>query len=439
MNLKKLIRKVHLWLGLTSGLVVFVLGTTGCLWVFQEELWPIVHNDLLLVKEPASGNPLPISQNLQAAQQAVGSEIPLNQVTVINQKNRSYQLSNRTHIEQPDAIWYWEEIERNLWVYVNPYTSEILGIQDETLHFFEVIRFLHMSLLLRYEMGHKITGWATLIFIIMLTTGLVLWWPRNNKAFKVRTWFRWKSDTKWKRKNYDLHNIIGFYSMFLVIFIALTGLMWAFSWFSDGVEWIANGGKTIKEEAINVESTITQHNSTHPLDMVHHSLKTDHSEAKVYYINLPQDSAGTIGTYVAYEDRTKNVYLQFDRYSGALLHTGDKWEDKTNGEKVWAYNFDIHTGAIGGIVGKTIAFFLSLFSASLPVTGFIIWFGRNKKKRRLKRTGGTGGAKKVVEAKEGEKLKMNRIAGPPKPTLKPVIKKSEQGRLPVIPVQDKRG
>ncbi|MEM0940181.1 MAG: hypothetical protein AAGI25_10395 [Bacteroidota bacterium] len=59
----------------------------------------------------------------------------------------------------------------------------------------------------------------------------------------------------------------------------------------------------------------------------------------------------TIGTYVDYKDNTLDVYLQFDQYSGVLLHTGDKWEDKTNGEKVWAYNYDIHTGAIGGLVG----------------------------------------------------------------------------------------
>ncbi|MEM8899070.1 MAG: hypothetical protein AAGC85_13230, partial [Bacteroidota bacterium] len=71
----------------------------------------------------------------------------------------------------------------------------------------------------------------------------------------------------------------------------------------------------------------------HPLDIVHHSLKANHAEAEVYYINLPQDSTGTVGAYVMYEDLTKNVNLQYDQYSGALLYTGDKWEDKTNGKK----------------------------------------------------------------------------------------------------------
>ncbi|MEM0940805.1 MAG: PepSY-associated TM helix domain-containing protein [Bacteroidota bacterium] len=114
--------------------------------------------------------------------------------------------------------------------------------------------------------------------------------------------------------------------------------------------------------------------------MVYAHLQTNNPQAEIYCLNLPQDSLGTISSFVGYEDRTQSVFLQFDQYSVAWLRTGGKWEDKTNGEKVWAYNYDIHTGAIGDLVGKTIAFFLSLFSASLPVTGVIIWYGISKKK-----------------------------------------------------------
>jgi len=48
-------------------------------------------------------------------------------------------------------------------------------------------------------------------------------------------------------------------------------------------------------------------------------------------------------------------------------------------------NYDIHVGAIAGMPGKIIAFLASLLSASLPVTGFIIWWDREKRKRQSKR------------------------------------------------------
>ena len=73
--------------------------------------------------------------------------------------------------------------------------------------------------------------------------------------------------------------------------------------------------------------------------------------------------------------------LQFDQYSGELLkeHTFD---DQNAGEKVIRANYDIHVGSILGIPGKIIAFLASLICASLPVTGFLIWWEKRKKKKK---------------------------------------------------------
>lgn len=48
-------------------------------------------------------------------------------------------------------------------------------------------------------------------------------------------------------------------------------------------------------------------------------------------------------------------------------------------------NYDIHVGAIGGFAGKLIAFFASLIVASLPITGFLLWYGKAYKKKQSKR------------------------------------------------------
>ncbi|MEM6735330.1 MAG: PepSY-associated TM helix domain-containing protein [Bacteroidota bacterium] len=203
------------------------------------------------------------------------------------------------------------------------------------------------------------------------------------------TWFQWKKTTRWKRKNYDLHNILGFYAFFIFIFIVLTGLMWAFMWFNNGVQWVANGGETPEKEKIEVVSTPSAITLDHPLDVAHNYLKIQHAQAEVYYISLPQDSVGTIGTFAHYSDNTRDMYLQFDQYTGEKL-ASKGWEGKTNGEKVWAYNYDIHVEAIWGLPGKILAFFLSLISVSLSVTGFIIWWGRRKTKRAQRKTTPTG-------------------------------------------------
>jgi uncharacterized iron-regulated membrane protein len=72
--------------------------------------------------------------------------------------------------------------------------------------------------------------------------------------------------------------------------------------------------------------------------------------------------------------------LQFDQYSGKLLHRANQSE-KNAGETIIGMNYDIHVGAILGLTGKIMAFFASLIAASLPITGFIIWRGKGKKKK----------------------------------------------------------
>jgi uncharacterized iron-regulated membrane protein len=58
---------------------------------------------------------------------------------------------------------------------------------------------------------------------------------------------------------------------------------------------------------------------------------------------------------------------------------------KSPGLKLENMNYDIHVGQIAGLPGKILAFIASLISASLPVTGFMIWLGKRNKKPKAKK------------------------------------------------------
>jgi len=79
----------------------------------------------------------------------------------------------------------------------------------------------------------------------MLISGIVLWWPKNKSARKQRVWFRWKNIMSWKRKNYDLHSILGFYSAFFALIAAITGLFYAFFTVQALVYVVFSGGNTV--------------------------------------------------------------------------------------------------------------------------------------------------------------------------------------------------
>lgn len=378
--MKKAIGKIHLWLGLASGLVVFIISLTGCIYVFEEELKTFFYTDREEIIVPPSAVKKPLSSLLQTAQQELGEKHPIQTIEIPTAANQTYAF-RPTQKRNSKALTHFGEIVYQRKVYVNPYTGAIVKNENTKYEFFTLVLRLHRNLLLNRSVGTMIIGVSVMIFVVMLITGIVLWWPKNKQSLKSRISFVWKKKTKWKRKNYDLHNIPGFYSLFILVIIALTGLVFSFDWFDHSVQWVANGGVKPAKQKVLVSDT-TQRNSALPIDRVYAELLALNPHALSFSINLPDKPKGVIsasareGVHVRY-----NVLrYQFDQYGGQLLKIS-AFDEKSNGEKLKAMNYDIHTGGILGLPGKLLAFFASLVSASLPVTGFILWYGRQKKKK----------------------------------------------------------
>ncbi len=386
MTFKKFIGKIHLWLGLASGLVVFIVSATGCLWVFQDELRPIVYADRMFVEAPPQAERLPVAELVDRAEAALDNQYKAERMHLPTSPDESTYVQFRKFNVEEDGlspIWYTDYMEYYYKVFLNPYTGEVIKIENTKWEFFNVVLWLHFSLLLNYSIGHTIVGYAVLIFVVMLITGLVLWWPKNKAAAKQRFWFRWKPTTRWRRKNYDLHNIAGFYSLIIALLIALTGLVWAFEWVDHSVQWLANGGKTINEPF--PEYNITPTEAEGVLDRIITGMYASYPQAQSFYLRFPRTNDAPLFLSVILSNSGYDNYFscQFNPYTGEQLEE-THFADMNNGEKAHALNYPIHVGSILGFPGKVLAFLASLVSASLPVTGFYIWWGKRRKSRKRK-------------------------------------------------------
>lgn len=376
MNVKKLIGKLHLWLGLSCGLVIVLLGITGCILAFEYEIREFIYKDRYFI-EPQTTTKRSIEELLPLAQQYIGKEHPISGINVYQNNDRSFSFS--TFKANPDGWNYFNTLSSSYTIYLNPYSGELLKIENSKMEFFRVVLMLHYNLLLE-NIGQQVIGWSTIIFIILLISGLYLWWPRNKAAAKQRFSFQWKANTKWKRKNYDLHNILGFYAMIFALIVALTGLVWAFTWFDNGVQWLANGGKeTPVEKEYHSDSTAVKNSGV--FDIVLKDMQ-QRAPNEVYYIGIPdQKSAIIYANSQAEKDDYQWTSLNYDQYTGKNL-SSRFYHEKTFGEKLRNMNYYIHTGGIISIPGKILAFVLSLICAGLPISGFYIWWGRNNKKKK---------------------------------------------------------
>lgn len=207
---KKWISKLHLWLGLTVGFFVLIISITGALYVFKDEFQNVIRKDYIHHNEQNISQkkilPLRILEQKVAAQ--TNEKYPIHWAEIPLDKTKSYKFY---YYERNPNTWnYFDEFVIYKTAYVNPFTGKVLALEDEKNGFFNIVKFIHWSFLLKSDWGTYIVGIPVLIFLIMLISGIILWWPKNKKARKQRFWFQWKNIKSWRRKNYDLHSILGF-------------------------------------------------------------------------------------------------------------------------------------------------------------------------------------------------------------------------------------
>lgn len=370
--MKRLIGKLHLWLGLGSGLVVFIVSITGCIYAFEKEIQDATQPFRFVV---AQQKPMVLPSILKdsALKHLPGKKL--------------HSLEYLPHGRAIKATFYNNEPFYFHLMYLNPYTGQVLHCHDETKTFFFIIKYLHYCLLLPINIGQPIVASATLIFVVMLISGIVLWWPKNKSAAKQRFWFRWKDGLKWKRKNYDLHNILGFYASFIALGFALTGLVWGFEWFRNGYYAAASGGRSYVDyyEPKSDTTTISQITLNQKMDWAFNKTRNENPDAQMVEIHIPETKESAISCVSSTNADVywKNDFVYYDQHTLKEIpvkHIYGRLNDANNADLLQRMNYDIHVGAVFGLTGKVLAFLVSLICASLPITGFMIWWGRRKKK-----------------------------------------------------------
>ena len=272
-------------------------------------------------------------------------------------------------------------------VYLNPFSGEVLKVKDAQAGFFPFILDGHFYLWLPPEIGQPVVATATLVFLVMLISGLFLWWPRNKKATKQRFSIRWNA--RWRRKNYDLHNVLGFYATWIAIILAATGLVWGFEWFAQGYYKLAGGEKSLLYIEPKSDSTLVYQSDVPAIDRLYAMMRSENPTAEVLEVHIPETASSAIEVSINPDDETywQADYRYFDQYTLKELsvdHIYGKSANASVADNLMRMNYDIHTGAVIGLSGKIIAFFASLIVASLPITGFYIWWGRKQKDKQKK-------------------------------------------------------
>ncbi len=369
---KKILLAIHKYLGIVTGLVVFLVAITGCCWSFKEEI-ENVYSDYKFVEPKNKELVKPSEVKLTAEKYFPNKTI---HGVKYGKKNEVIEVV----YYQPEPELFYQSL------YINPYSGLSIKSVDHTQGFFAFALKGHTHLWLPKEIGGFIVSYSILFLLVIIITGIFIWWPKKTKNLGQRLKFKWNDKTRWKRKNFDLHTVVGFYLSTFVIIFAFTACIMTFNWFYYIAYKGAGGSKDPKFVMVKNKEVLQSKNTLRYNDLIPYLYK-EYNKAHSFELHYPKNDTLSILVEV---EHSKGLhydmdYLFFDQNTIKELETNSIYGKYTNAnfaDKVIRMNYDIHIGSIGGIAGKIIAFLASLVCASLPVTGVLLWYGRKYKQRK---------------------------------------------------------
>jgi len=361
--LRRAMFQLHLWSGVCVGAFLFVVCLTGSMITFRGEIEEALRPVLFRV-EP--GDTTVPAQELWDAVAERWPDASLHTFNMPPEGHRAW------------SIWMHTVEGRSAHAHLNRYTGEILGLQLADHNLTEWLYELHANLL-GGRVGQQVNGLFGLVLLLLCVTGLVIWWPRRRDWIRRGLTIQWQA--QWKRRNYDLHRVVGVVTSLLVALIALTGVFFPYP---EPFRWVAEKVTgTIAHE--NTPASRSEPIGTRiPLDAALAAATVAMPEGEINWVSLPREPGDvfSVRKRLPGEWRLEGMnHIHVDAYTGEVLRV-DRHAERTAGQRLIRAMFPLHTGTFWGLPTRILWTVVGLAPALLFVTGFLMWWNRVIRPRR---------------------------------------------------------
>lgn len=367
--------QVHSVIGLAMSLVLGLIGLTGALLSFEDEIVAALNRDVAHVEVRSA--PVLMPDALVALVQALPAAGKVGAMTMSSEPGATVRI----------RFARGEGSERSS-VYVDPYDGRVLSAMRGE-GFFVTLRNLHRFLLLPGNgngVGRRITGIAVLGLFVLLISGLVLRWPRRVRSIKngIKTWLKPNLATPGRPFHWSLHSVAGTWVLPIYLVSVLTGLWWSFDWYKDGAIWLLSSQPTKTAPAPALRGPKTGAAAAAPppsFDKVWSTFLADQgSRYAIATMQMPNGAGAimrvrSVATDAPHEEARDE--FRIDGVTGRMV-SADRYNDKTSGERILASVLHIHTGAAFGLPGRILFMLAAALMPLFMVTGFILYFSRRR-------------------------------------------------------------
>ena len=376
--LRRALFQIHLWVGIALAVYAIVIGLSGSALVFRDEIeramWPSVYHVASVEQR------ITMQAAVDNIQTARGGWV------VFALRDFSVRGQAATALMRPRVGTFSANYRQ---VSFNPYTGEVLLDRLRYGGWLGWLANLH-EYLLAGKTGLLVSGWMALGLLTLCVTGIVLWWPG------IQRWMgalMLNPRARWKRLNWELHSVLGFWTCAALIVLTFTGLDFAFpDVIGSMVELVISGslsadnGQLTKALPLNTLSSAPAMNPVMNIDQAIEDVRLAlPREAPAGYLQLPSGRTGAVqykatGYYAGSLPYSELVRVTIDGRTGSVISYGDTRRE-SRGSQVEQYFTTVHFGSFGGggllgVAVKILWVLVGIAPAVLAVTGLIMYWNR---------------------------------------------------------------
>ena len=344
-KLRPILFTIHSWIGLLVGVFIAMIGLTGSGIVFMHQLDRTLNPALMQIE--AKGRPQSVDLNIAPVVRS-HPNLAIESIQLPQTDTDPVMVTIKTLQDERQEI------------YVNPYTSQILG---ERIWEKSIVGFMHTLhyTLFAGKIGQIAVGVEGLLFLIASLTGMLLWtgWRRLKAGVRIR----WNSP---KFINFDLHNVVGFLAGLFLILLSVTGTLIV----------VIHLALTPPDLAV---PKIVQ-----PIDRLADVLQTaDRAlpEGKISLVSFSPDGE-TISLRKKLPQQQTGMFdlstVEIDRATGKVISATKVIEPPLMFKVILAI-VALHYGTFGGLTTQILYVFVGLAPLALLITGFVMWRHRKSK------------------------------------------------------------
>lgn len=387
----------HFHAGMLCIPFVFILAITGSIFLFKPQIDAFADRGvdrLAITGHRATGE----RQIAAAIASLPGSKLFVYEVPV------EPDDAVRVHLYSPDGT--------GRIVFVHPETLAILKTVPHAARFTEFVRTIHANLLIGRP-GALLFELAACWAIVMLVTGLYLWWPRDSQGLAGALYPRLRAGRRvfWR----DLHAVMGLWVSALALFLLVTAMPWTTLAGNALLQVRAAVAPAPTDWAIGGEDPHAAHRATEGAAGNAHAVSTPLTVDQVIARIAPYRLEPPVRLYLPNErqpywrvrSETQNRplvrELALDRVTGNLLHD-DGFTNKSALDKAINVGIAAHEGQLFGVANQLLGLFTALGLLTLCTSAVVMWWRR--------RPGGSLGipAPRVAEFRIGWPLKIAIVA-----------------------------